>query len=54
MRGSFKYIFWFFCVIIFVSCKEKADYRDKKVFNINLDQGLTSIDPAFARNQNAI
>ncbi|MBE5318082.1 ABC transporter substrate-binding protein [Pedobacter sp. MR2016-19] len=54
MRGSFKYIFWFFCVILFFSCKENADHHDKKVFNINLDQGLTSIDPAFARNQNAI
>nr|WP_315418124.1 ABC transporter substrate-binding protein [uncultured Pedobacter sp.] len=54
MRGSFKYIFWFFCVILFFSCKESADHHDKKVFNINLDQGLTSIDPAFARNQNAI
>jgi oligopeptide transport system substrate-binding protein len=54
MRGSFKYIFWFFYVIIFVSCKENAVHPDKKVFNINLDQGLTSIDPAFARNQNAI
>lgn len=54
MRDSFKYIFWFFYVIIFVSCKENAAHRDKKVFNINLDQGLTSIDPAFARNQNAI
>lgn len=54
MIGSFKYIFWFFCVIVFISCKENTDHRDKKVFNINLDQGLTSIDPAFARNQNAI
>ena len=24
------------------------------MFNINLDQNLTSLDPAFARNQNAI
>ncbi|MFC1224529.1 ABC transporter substrate-binding protein [Pedobacter sp. BG31] len=54
MRGSFKYIFWFFYVIICISCKENAHHSNKKVFNINLDQGLTSIDPAFARNQNAI
>ncbi|MGN7986590.1 ABC transporter substrate-binding protein [Pedobacter sp. 22226] len=54
MRGSFKYIFWIFCVILVFSCKENNDHKDKKVFNINLDQGLTSIDPAFARNQNAI
>ncbi|WP_316826185.1 ABC transporter substrate-binding protein [Pedobacter miscanthi] len=54
MRDSFKYIFWFFCVTLSFSCKENDDHKDKKVFNINLDQGLTSIDPAFARNQNAI
>lgn len=54
MRGSFKYIFWFFCVTFFFSCSKNDDHKDKKVFNINLDQGLTSIDPAFARNQNAI
>ena len=54
MRGSFKYIFWIFYSIIFISCKEPADNKNKKIFNINLDQGLTSLDPAFARNQNAI
>jgi len=54
MLGSIKYIFWFFCSIIFISCKETTDNKSKKVFNINLDQGLTSLDPAFARNQNAI
>ncbi|WP_316804910.1 ABC transporter substrate-binding protein [Pedobacter nototheniae] len=54
MRGSFKYIFWIFYSIIFISCQEKSADQNKKVFNINLDQGLTSLDPAFARNQNAI
>jgi len=54
MQGSFKYIFWFFCAIILNSCKENSTSGNKKIFNINLDQGLTSIDPAFARNQNAI
>lgn len=54
MQDSFKYIFCFFCAITLISCKEKLDNNDKKVFNINLDQGLTSLDPAFARNQNAI
>ncbi|WP_421942579.1 ABC transporter substrate-binding protein [Pedobacter sp.] len=54
MQDSFKYIFCFFCAITLISCKEKLDNTDKKVFNINLDQGLTSLDPAFARNQNAI
>ncbi len=54
MQGSFKYIFCFFCSLIVISCKETTDDNNKKVFNINLDQGLTSLDPAFARNQNAI
>jgi len=54
MQGSFRYIFWIFCLIICISCKQNNNNSDKKVFNINLDQGLTSLDPAFARNQNAI
>lgn len=54
MRASFNYIFWIFISIIFTSCHQDTENGDKKTFNINLDQGLTSIDPAFARNQNAI
>ncbi|NTE03108.1 ABC transporter substrate-binding protein [Agrobacterium tumefaciens] len=54
MRASFNYIFWIFISIIFASCHQDTANGDKKTFNINLDQGLTSIDPAFARNQNAI
>ncbi|MEJ5964267.1 ABC transporter substrate-binding protein [Pedobacter immunditicola] len=37
-----------------VSCTNSDSNSDKKVFNFNIDQGLTSMDPAFARNQNAI
>jgi len=54
MRSSFKYIFWFFYIVFIFSCKQERDTSSKKTFNINLDQGLTSLDPAFARNQNAI
>ena len=54
MRGPFKYIFWFFYICIFISCQDDKNTQNKKTFNINLDQGLTSLDPAFARNQNAI
>jgi oligopeptide transport system substrate-binding protein len=36
------------------ACKHGADTTSKTVFNINLDEGLSSMDPAFARNQNAI
>ncbi len=54
MQASFKYIFWIFFALVFTSCNQDAQNSNKKSFNINLDQGLTSIDPAFARNQNAI
>jgi oligopeptide transport system substrate-binding protein len=36
------------------ACKPSGDTTGKTVFNINLDEGLSSMDPAFARNQNAI
>lgn len=54
MQAPFNYIFWIFLPILFTSCNQDAQNSNKKTFNINLDQGLTSIDPAFARNQNAI
>jgi oligopeptide transport system substrate-binding protein len=54
MRASFNYIFWIFCSSVLLSCTNNATHQDKKIFNINLDQNLTSLDPAFARNQNAI
>ena len=41
-------------IFIFISCNSKSENSDKKVFNINLNDGLTSLDPAFARNQNAL
>ena len=43
-----------FLSTLLFSCTSRDEYADKKVFNINIDQGLTSMDPAFARNQNAI
>jgi len=54
MRRTIINIFWISCVIVLSACKGKLDQEDKKVFNINLDQNVTSLDPAFARNQNAI
>jgi oligopeptide transport system substrate-binding protein len=35
-------------------CQTSEPTSGKTVFNLNLDQGLTSMDPAFARNQNAL
>jgi len=46
-----------FCGLLLLaafSCNEPSSNKDKKVFNMNLDQSLTSLDPAFARNQNAL
>ncbi|RZL34798.1 MAG: ABC transporter substrate-binding protein, partial [Pedobacter sp.] len=54
MRRIIKDIFCVFCLITILSCQRKDDNEGKKVFNINLDQNVTSLDPAFARNQNAI
>ncbi|TKB97216.1 ABC transporter substrate-binding protein [Pedobacter cryotolerans] len=54
MRTIIKDIFCVCCLITLLSCQKKDNNDDKKVFNINLDQNVTSLDPAFARNQNAI
>lgn len=54
MRRIINQIFYFFCFVAIIGCKDKSEANDKKVFNINLDQNVTSLDPAFARNQNAI
>ncbi len=54
MRRIISDIFWIFCFLIICSCNSKNDNAGKKVFNVNLDQNVTSLDPAFARNQNAI
>ena len=54
MRTIIKDIFCVFCLITLLSCQKKDSTDGKKVFNINLDQNVTSLDPAFARNNNAI
>jgi len=54
MRRIISHIFWIFCLFIVASCQSKQETDGKKVFNMNLDQNVTSLDPAFARNQNAI
>ena len=37
-----------------MSCIDNSSSPEKSIFNINLDDGLSSLDPAFARNQNTI
>lgn len=41
-------------IVAFSACSPSEDHSGKTVFNINLDQGLTSLDPAFCRNQYTI
>ena len=53
MHRTIPYIFCALLLSCLLSCGETAS-NGKKVFNMNLDQNLTSMDPAFARNQNAI
>jgi peptide/nickel transport system substrate-binding protein len=39
---------------VLLSCNSSDSNQHKTVFNINLDEGLTSLDPAFCRNHNTI
>ncbi|WP_345950390.1 ABC transporter substrate-binding protein [Mucilaginibacter sp. PAMB04274] len=39
---------------IMAGCRPANDSSHKTIFSVNLDQGLSSLDPAFARNQNAV
>jgi len=41
------------CLFFLCGCTSK-DQSNKTVFNFNMDDLLTSLDPAFARNQNAL
>lgn len=54
MRRIINHIFCIFFLLAVAACSGKNETDNKKVFNINLDQNVTSLDPAFARNQNAI
>lgn len=45
---------WLILLVFTTACRNNSDISHKTIFNINLDDGLTSLDPAFARNQNAI
>lgn len=47
-------IFYCCAVALICSCSDTGKNEERKVFSLNLDQNLTSLDPAFARNQNAI
>ena len=47
-----KLTFYLFTLLLLTSCGKVGDiYDNKQVFNMNLDAGLTSLDPAYARDQ---
>lgn len=56
IRVMYKLFFGFISLIAIslTSCHSTAPGTGKTIFNINLDEGLSSLDPAFARNQNTI
>jgi oligopeptide transport system substrate-binding protein len=44
----------FLSTLLFASCQRNENRNDSKVFNWNINAGITSLDPAFARAQNNI
>ncbi|MES2427765.1 MAG: ABC transporter substrate-binding protein [Bacteroidota bacterium] len=46
-------ILFLLCAIL-ASCNSTENGNQQTIFNINLDEGLTSLDPAFCRNHNTI
>ncbi|MDB5031562.1 ABC transporter substrate-binding protein [Mucilaginibacter sp.] len=45
----------YLCLLFLISaCSPSENNTRQTVFNINLDEGLTSLDPAFCRNHNTI
>jgi len=52
-RLGYLHILFLFCAIL-PSCNTPDTANHQTIFNINLDEGLTSLDPAFCRNHNTI
>lgn len=49
--NSKRYILIFLIFTVLSACKQNITEKDKSVFRWNIHAGLTSLDPAFARNQ---
>jgi peptide/nickel transport system substrate-binding protein len=55
MKATYLYYVLILSITLaFTSCHTNNPGSNKTVFNINLEDGLTSLDPAFARNQYAL
>ena len=47
-----KYLIFFIIVFLFYSCSDKYKSTDgKDIFRYNESAGITSLDPAFAKDQ---
>lgn len=44
------YLMLFMLISSLISCKEKDVYQGKSIFRYNVPNGITSLDPAYARN----
>ena len=53
-KFSNQHIFKLIILFAFTSCTTNTSSSKKTIFNINLNEGLSSLDPAFARNQNTL
>src|SRR6185312_282102 len=53
-RSHFQIFKLVLLLCVCFSCNTDPSSSKKTVFSINLDENLSSLDPAFARNQNAI
>jgi oligopeptide transport system substrate-binding protein len=54
MNKFIRYTFIVFLIAGLYSCHPDKSTSKKITFNLNLDEGLTSLDPAFCRNKNTI
>ncbi|MBO4739440.1 MAG: hypothetical protein J5606_07770, partial [Bacteroidales bacterium] len=49
--GAIRLSYWFLLTILLLSCKGKQDTHNRQVFRYNESAGITSLDPAFAKDQ---
>ncbi|WP_237267411.1 ABC transporter substrate-binding protein [Tenacibaculum todarodis] len=54
VKKSNFYIILIFCVGLFSCAKEKSNFTDSQVFRYNEHSNITSLDPAFAKDQRNI
>src|SRR4051812_33519959 len=53
-KKTANYYYPIIVLLFLTACNSGNNSNGKTIFNINMDEGLTSMDPAFCRNQNTI